>query len=159
MDQMSDHGGQPVRGGIVVGVDGSEESKDALRWAVRQAEVTGAPIHAVTTWHIPPYGYSAPGAAYEGRDFAQWAKETLEETVNDVGGEHPKVTISTSVEAGPAAAKLLEASAGADLLVVGSRGHGAFAGMLLGSVSEHCVTHAQCPVVVVRRSPADSKSR
>lgn len=129
---------------IVVGVDGSPPSKDALRWAARYAELTGARVHALIAWHLPEiYGYTP-------RDFEGDARETLTQAINDAlgPGAHNKLTLHV-VEAHPAAA-LIEMCRDAQLLVVGSHGHGAFSGMLLGSVSQHCVQHACCPVVVVR---------
>jgi nucleotide-binding universal stress UspA family protein len=142
------HGG----GRIVVGVDGSDASKDALHWALHQAEATGATLEALITWHIPTLAYGAAVPIPTDYDFAPGAKEILQETVAEVVGADPKVTISEVVEEGHPAVKLLEAAAGAELLVVGSRGHGGFAGMLLGSVSEYCVAHSPCPVVVVRHT-------
>jgi nucleotide-binding universal stress UspA family protein len=139
-------------GRIVVGVDGSEASKDALAWAARQARITGGRLEAVMAWHIPGFAYGPGMLAPTSYDFAPAAKTTLEETVDKVLGEGPDVAVRRVVVEGPPALRLLEAAAGADLLVVGSRGHGAFAGMLLGSVSEHCVAHASCPVVVVRHT-------
>jgi nucleotide-binding universal stress UspA family protein len=134
-------------GTIVVGVDGSEPSKDALRWAIRQAELTGADVLAIIAWHLPnTYGQMLP----EGLDFEHDARTSLGEIIRDVLGPEPSVKVTAEVAEGSAAAALIEASTGADLLVVGSRGHGAFSGMLLGSVSEHCVSHASCPVVVLR---------
>lgn len=141
---------QQPEGRIVVGVDGSDASKDALRWAVRQAEMTGASLQAVITWHLPIAAYGMAIPQLTGYDFAPAAKRTLEETIREVVGEHPAVKVAAVVLEGPPPPTLLETAAGADLLVVGSRGHGEFAGMLLGSVAQHCVSHAPCPVVVVR---------
>jgi nucleotide-binding universal stress UspA family protein len=136
---------------IVVGVDGSDSSKDALRWAVRQAELTGSSIDAVIAWHYPVimggYGYG-PAAAVV--DFAEIAAKTLADAIANAVDPASRVLIATSVVEGNAAQVLLKASAGADLLIVGSRGHGGFTGALLGSVSQHCVHHATCPLVIVR---------
>lgn len=134
----------PARPVIVVGVDGSPSSKDALRWAARYAELTGAAVHALIAWQLPEiYGYTP-------RDFEGDARQTLTQAVNDAlgPGASDKLTLHV-VEASPAAA-LIGMCRDAQLLVVGSRGHGAFTGMLLGSVSQHCVQHACCPVLVVR---------
>lgn len=143
----------PVGGRIVVGVDGSDGSKDALRWAARQAEMTGARLEVVATWAMPPMAYGWDMPAPVDVDFADGPRQVLADTLREVVSESSKVTISTVVVQGPPAPTLLDAAAGADLLVVGSRGHGEFSGMLLGSVSQHCVTHAGCPVVVVRHHP------
>jgi nucleotide-binding universal stress UspA family protein len=134
---------------IVVGVDGSPASKAALRWALTQAELTGARVQAVTAWELPLYYGWAGVVPYD--DFAAVAGKTLAESVQEVVGvEQPAVEVLESVIAGHAAQVLLDLSNRAALLVLGSRGHGGFAGTLLGSVSQHCVQHARCPVVVVR---------
>jgi len=136
-------------GVVVVGIDGSEASKDALRWATRYARTVGATVRAVTVWHFPGGFGWAPVPAISEMDLEADARAALKETIEQVGRTEGPVTIQTQVVEGPPALMLLRAAADADLLVVGSRGHGAFAGMLLGSVSEHCVHHATCPVVVI----------
>ncbi len=138
---------------IVVGIDGSSTSKDALRWAARQAELTGASLQAVTTWHLPVFIYGPGVLPFPADlDLGQESRLALDQIVTEVLGDHPKVKISTLVIEGHPAVQLLKAAEHAELLVVGSRGHGAYAGMLLGSVSEHCVTHSPCPVVVIRHT-------
>lgn len=143
---------------IVVGVDSSHGSKAALRWALAQARLTGAAVQAVAAWQQPAtyeYSYGAIPFPSPGDDIAATAEKILTETVAEaVGTGGPPVDVRVKVAHGPAARILLEAAAGAELLVVGSRGHGAFAGMLLGSVSQHCTHHAPCPVIVV---PDDDK--
>jgi nucleotide-binding universal stress UspA family protein len=147
---MSGHPGTPPR--IVAGVDGSPSSLAALRWAVRQAEFTGATVDAVIAWHYPvlavPIG-PAPVAMLETADFEKGADETISDAISAAVGTS-RVPVSAQVKEGNAAQVLLDAAAGADLLVVGSRGHGGFAEALLGSVSQHCVHHAPCAVVIVR---------
>lgn len=134
---------------IVVGVDGSESSKAALRWAVKQARLTGARIQALTAWEYPPTVFIGPVLPYV--DLAAVSGKLLRETVDEVIGEsEPDTEVRESVVAGHPAQMLVDASARAGLLVVGSRGHGTFAGALIGSVSQQCVSHADCPVVVVR---------
>jgi nucleotide-binding universal stress UspA family protein len=133
---------------IVVGVDGSEASKDALRWAVGQAEATGAALEAVMTWEIPAAAYAVPMST--GYDYGPQSKQELDEIIQEIRGEFPHIDVSGAVMEGLAGQVLLSVAEDADLLVVGSRGHGEVVGMLLGSVSEYCVTHATCPVVVVR---------
>jgi nucleotide-binding universal stress UspA family protein len=138
---------------IVVGVDGSPASRAALRWAVRQAELTGATVHAVTAWQYPVatggYGW-APVAVLDDTSLQEASEKVLADEVGEVVGGRSDLRVRPeSIEGNPAQV-LLEASAGADLLVVGSRGHGGFASALLGSVSQHCVHHAKCPVVVIR---------
>lgn len=133
---------------IVVGVDGSAQSKGALRWAAGQAELVGADLKVVMCWDFPSFAYWV--AIPEGMDLEGDTRKALDDEVAEVLGSKPTVAVSKVVRQGRAASILIEASRGALLLVVGSRGHGEFAGMLLGSVSEHCVTHADCTVVVVR---------
>ena len=138
---------------IVVGVDGSAPSKAALAWAVRQARLTGAAVEAIIAWQYPAtYGYTMPAAPEVNYNFEEIAAEVVTNTIAEVGGQGEPVKISSRVVEGNAAQALLDASAGADLLVVGSRGHGGFVEALLGSVSQHCVHHATCPVVVIRDS-------
>ncbi len=142
----------PVRGDVVVGVDGSEASKDALRWAVRYARMAGTTVRVVTAWYFPAsYGW-APTPLIAEVDLEADARLAQKRLLEDVVATEGPVTVQTEIVHGPPALVLLRAAAEADLLVVGSRGHGAFAGMLLGSVSEHCVHHAACPVVVVHHA-------
>jgi nucleotide-binding universal stress UspA family protein len=145
-----------VTGRIVVGVDGSGGSKVALRWAMSQARLTGSTVEAVAAWQEPAqygYGYGWPPAAYEGESIATITAKVLDATIAEVSAltEQPVAVLARVVE-GHAAQVLAEAATGARLLVVGSRGHGTFAGIMLGSVSQHCVQHAPCPVVVVPQS-------
>lgn len=134
---------------IVVGIDGSDSSARALEWAIHQAELTNASVLAMAVWHWPPaLGWGIPLAPpYIPSEDAEAA---LEKELAPVRSKYTDVTIESRVVEGHPAPALVEASQGADLLVVGSRGHGEFAGMLLGSVSEHCVSNAQCPVLVLR---------
>lgn len=134
---------------IVVGVDGSPSSMKALRWAIGQAKLTGAEVEAVIAWSYPSsYGLApfSEGAA----DFEGDAGKLLIEALAQVSGIAPDVVVEPLVVQGHAADVLVRTAEGADLLVVGSRGHGGFAGMLLGSVSQYCVHHASCPVLVLR---------
>ena len=137
------------RGVVVVGVDGSEASKDALRWGMNYARMVGATVRAVTVWRFPVAFLWSPTPDPE-MDLEDAARQALKQIVEQVAGDQGQVKIETEVVEGPPALMLLEAAEDADLLVVGSRGHGAFTGMLLGSVSEHCVHQAPCPVVVIR---------
>jgi nucleotide-binding universal stress UspA family protein len=136
-------------GRIVVGVDGSPSSLAALEWAARQAEFTGSSLELIMTWEWPT-SYGAPFVFQTDWNPAADATKVLDEIVAKARTAHPGLEFRTTVvEAHPAPA-LVAASKGAQLLVVGCRGHGEFAGMLLGSVSEHCVTNAHCPVLVLR---------
>ena len=135
---------------IVVGVDGSASSKAALAWAVRQAALTGAEVDAVCAWQIPAafgYGYTMTVAI---PDLEKAAVSELNQAIAEATGSAPEVEIRPLVVQGNPAQALLDCAKGADLLVVGSRGHGGFTGALLGSVGQHCAQHAQCPVVIIR---------
>ena len=134
---------------IVVGVDGSEPSKTALRWAARQAELTGSDLEVVMVWKEPHATYGIAPASPPELDMATATERRLEQLVENVLGGTGGAGIALYTAAGPVAQTLLREAKGEDLLVVGSRGHKALVGMLLGSVSEHCATHAHCPVVVV----------
>jgi nucleotide-binding universal stress UspA family protein len=138
---------------IVVGVDGSAASRAAFRWAVRQAELTGATVQAITAWQYPVAtgGYAwAPVAVLDCNDLQEAAEKTLADEISEVVGARTDIKLLPQAVEGNPAQVLLDATAGADLLVVGSRGHGGFASALLGSVSQHCVHHAACPVLIIR---------
>jgi nucleotide-binding universal stress UspA family protein len=137
---------------VVVGVDGSDGSVAALRWAVRYSAATGTPVRAVLAWHyptaaaLPPVGH-APEAVtkeVEGQEAA-----ILREAIAKAAPDAPGVDIASEARYGHPAEVLIEESGRAGLLVVGRRGHGGFLGTHLGSVSLHCVNTARCPVVVV----------
>jgi len=135
-------------GRIVVGVDGSDASKHALRWALRQARITGASVDAVIAWHpVIVFGYMPPPGDF---DVEGAARSVLEETVGEILADEQDVAVRQRVFEGSAAQVLVDAAKGAQLLVVGNRGHGGLTEALLGSVGQHCVHHAGCPVVVVR---------
>ncbi len=149
---MNSEAGQEL---VVVGVDGSAESVAALRWAARYATATGARLRAVLAWHYPTAAGEAPvGVAPDAirSQTDEQMHQTLDEAIAKAypGQEAPGVEKATAY--GHPAQVLIEQSREADLLVVGSHGHGAFTGMLVGSVSIHCVTGAHCPVVVIRSS-------
>jgi len=139
-------------GRIVVGVDGSPSSKAALAWAVRQAERTGGTVEAVIAWRYPavlaaPFG---PAEVLPETDFADVAARVVSQAISETVDPSGPVKASSIVAEGNPAEVLLDAAQGADLLVVGSRGHGSLTEALLGSVSQHCVHHAQCPIVIVK---------
>ena len=138
---------------IVVGVDGSEGSRHALEVAVAQARDHGATLTVVTTW-AQPVSAGVPGyAAYpliNEADLSGVAKQQQADVLAAVLGTDPGIRVEQEVLQGHPAQQLVKAAEGADLLVVGSRGHGGFVGMLLGSVSQHVAAHAPCPVLVVR---------
>jgi nucleotide-binding universal stress UspA family protein len=132
--------------GIVVGVDGSPTSELALRWALAQARSTGQELHAIVAWDIP-VAYDAP--LLVDYDWSGEAAGSLRTTVANTAGEPEASRVVQHVTRGHPARVLLDAARGADLLVVGCRGHGGFAGTLLGSVSQHVLGRAPCPVAVV----------
>ncbi|AZM73590.1 universal stress protein [Streptomyces sp. KPB2] len=140
-------------GRIVVGVDGSDASKQAVRWAVRQAELTHGAVEAVTAWEFPQFhgalGWLPPSSSDEGALKAR-ARQELTRAVEEAVGPRSAAEVRAEARYGTPAGVLLHAARGAALLVVGSRGLGGFTGLLLGSVAQHCVQHAPCPVLVVR---------
>jgi nucleotide-binding universal stress UspA family protein len=140
---------------ILVGVDGSPSSIDALRYAARIAVAFDAPLEVVTTWYYP---------AFTEYEFAtEWSPEedatdVLDRVIEDAFGADPP-DLTRQVIAGPPSRTLIDLSADSAMLVLGSRGHGGFAGLLLGSVSAACAEHAHCPVLIVhgRRATAASE--
>jgi nucleotide-binding universal stress UspA family protein len=140
---------------FVVGVDGSEESRAALQWSVDEAVVHGARLEVVCAWEHPFSGlassYSpAPVGLPSSLQISRRAEDALDQTLREVLGAEASLDIDRVVEAGDPATVLLRRSEGADLLVVGSRGHGGFSRLLIGSVSEKCVRYATCSVMVIR---------
>jgi nucleotide-binding universal stress UspA family protein len=137
---------------IVVGVDGSDPAARALHWAAGEARVRNGRIKIVSAWYVPTVVYSSgyvPMVAPTSDESSQHAaQEIAEGAVREL--ETMGLEAESTVVHGNAAESLIDASADADLLVVGSRGHGGFAGLLLGSVSAQCAHHAHCPVVIVR---------
>lgn len=149
-----DYGESPGR--IVVGVDGSEPSIEALREAQRLAVPLGAEVHAVAFWDFPPVyeGYVAMGIT----GFREAAGEVLKQSVEKAFGVDVPPNVMSHLEQGHPRQGLIQASRGAEMVVVGRRGHGGFGGLLLGSVSSACVAHAHCPVLVVH-TPEKNKSQ
>jgi len=133
---------------IVVGVDGFEPSRAALRWAIHQAKLTGAVVDAVTAWHIPAGSGLVPPADMP--DYQDDARIVLTEAITEMCSIDPEVEVRPYVVEGRAGPVLVDAAEGAELLVVGCRGHSGFAEALLGSVGQFCVHHAPCPVVIMR---------
>jgi len=145
MTQPSDDGERR----IVVGVDASAPSQAALAWAVKQAALTGAVVDAVIAWEVPA-NYSFLVQVPVDINYADIAAQVVTDAIAEVSGPGEQVKIRSMPTEGSPARVLLDASKGAELLVVGFRGHGGFTEALLGSVSQHCVHHATCPVVVIR---------
>jgi nucleotide-binding universal stress UspA family protein len=137
---------------IVVGVDGSRPARDALRWAAHFARVFGARLEAVIGWEYPPaLGWSVLPDDW---DPAEDMRTVLQESVADVFGDQPPAGLQLLVQEGGAARVLIEACEGATMVVVGSRGHGGFSGLLLGSVSANVAEHAPCPVLIIHGDQA-----
>ncbi|MGD6978263.1 MULTISPECIES: universal stress protein [Citricoccus] len=134
---------------IVVGVDGSEASLEALREAGRMAGLMGCPLKAVTLWDLPvtasDYPYPLEGT------FEDAARERLDQALAAVFGAELPPGLEREVRSGSPARVLRDLSEGARMVVVGSRGHGGFVGLLLGSVSSAVAAHARCPVLITHR--------
>ena len=136
---------------IVVGVDGSEGSINALRFAIDEARIHGGEVKAVSVWHVPSLAYGAgmgPVPVDLGA-YSEVAQAGLARNLEDVGAAASGVTVRPIVRQGSPADIICQEAEGADLLVVGSRGLGGFRGLLLGSVSQQCAHHAPCPVVII----------
>ncbi|GAB3268728.1 universal stress protein [Arthrobacter pigmenti] len=140
-----------VAGKIVVGVDGSESSVEALRFAADLAPSMGASLHVVTCWHFP-YMYAGLLEASDIKPYEEEAAKSLEESLQQAFEGGRPDGIETSVLNGAPASLLVSLSEDAKMLVLGRRGHGGFSGLQLGSVSNACVAHALCPVLVMRGS-------
>ena len=147
-----------VSGGVVVGHDGSAHAQDALVWAATLAERASWPLHVVRAWRIataPQPATWEPGFVPPITDYEQAVQADLESDVAAVLGAERAATAQCHVVHAAPVRALIEAAQGADLLVVGARGRGGFAGLLLGSVSDQVTRHAPCPVTVVRDDPED----
>jgi nucleotide-binding universal stress UspA family protein len=148
-------------GTIVVGVDGSEGSLEALRWAADEARLRGAKLVAVHAWSAPYApampGIGEPAALPVDRTVVQQAAdEALEASLREAGVPREGIELERAVVEDSPAYALLDQAKDADLLVVGSRGHGRIAGALLGSISQQVAQHAPCPVVIVRAPKAEA---
>lgn len=133
---------------IVVGMDGSPGSRVALQWAAAHAALIGATVHAVMAWQLPETH------SYTSRDTEADARITLDTAIAAALAPDQRSRVTGVVTPGRPGHVLVEVSKSAQLLVVGSHGHGDFVERLIGSVSQYCVTHASCPVVVVPKVPA-----
>ncbi|RSD11666.1 universal stress protein [Amycolatopsis eburnea] len=137
------------QGDIVVGVDHSAISAAALRWAVSEAAVSGRQVVALRAWTFEPIYDLGAAVAGTPQTVADRERQQLEEVVGEVRAEHPDVAVRAElVEHSPAVA-LEEASKTASMLVLGSHGHNRLLKLLVGSVAEHCLREASCPVVVI----------
>ena len=138
---------------IVVGVDGSEGALAALRWALREARMRGAKVRLVHAWAYPEVSTYHQAAHLLEIPFAEDAARLLDRVVEEAASDAEGLEIEKVVVEGEGAPSLVDAAQDASMLVVGSRGLGGFAGLLLGSVSQQCAQHARCPVVII---PPDS---
>jgi nucleotide-binding universal stress UspA family protein len=137
---------------VLVGVDGSAGSHKALAWAADEAADHEADLVVLNVWEhtlLPPAGSVSVSEKYV-PDPSQRTAEDLLEEIKAVLGDDPPVLVQPRVKQGSPAKVLIEESSEADLLVVGTRGHGGFRGLVLGSVSQHVAAYAKCPVTVVR---------
>lgn len=133
-----------------MGVDGSVQSQAALDWGVQEARLRGGEVLALASWHYP-YVTDAAGQAWDYGAFERDVQAILDEEL--ARAAQPGVPVSGQLVQGSAASALVAASRDADLVIVGSRGHGGFAGLLLGSVSSQLAHHAHCPVLIIRTAP------
>jgi nucleotide-binding universal stress UspA family protein len=135
---------------IVVGIDGSESSINALTWALQEAKRHSADVHVVHVWSLPlaldPMGGAIYSPFEEFRSAAQGVVTHALEKVKIFVGD---TKVTSAVEYGSASQHLLDAANTADMVVVGRRGHGGFLGLLIGSVAEQIAHHAKCPAVIV----------
>jgi nucleotide-binding universal stress UspA family protein len=137
---------------VVVGVDGSPSSRKALVWAATEAADHGADLVVLNVWEhtlLPPAGSLSVSERYV-PDASQRSADELLQVIKEELGEDPPIPVKAQVLQGRPAKVLIDHSEGSDLLVVGERGHGGFAGLVLGSVSQHVAAYAKCPVTVVR---------
>jgi nucleotide-binding universal stress UspA family protein len=143
--------------GIVVGVDGSEHSLDALRWAAGEARLRGVPLRVVASFSTPLMSTGYEVAVPDSSDLAAASNTMLNAALDTVRAEGrlDGLDVITEVLEGHAGEQLIQLSNTADLVVVGARGHGGFIGLLMGSVTTYVVNHALCPVVVVRTPVTD----
>ena len=140
--------------GIVVGVDGSEHSRRTLEWAMKEAALQHAPLTVLTVHQVAGSFWTTQPTIYPAdQPEAEKARQAAEEAVSQVAsrlGDAAPASVTVRAVSGVPAQELINASRDADLMVVGSRGGGGFAGLRMGSVSTQVVHHAACPVAVVR---------
>lgn len=151
IDTLAEDDASSSPGRIVVGIDGSDESLDALRRALRLREGSDTPVELVAAWQYPNF--------YGAMTVSEWsperaAEEILADAAKAVFDETPPRWLTQTTRRGNPAEVLIHESEGADMLILGSRGHGGFAGLLLGSVSMACAEHAHCPVLIIHQPEA-----
>ncbi|HEX8803923.1 MAG TPA: universal stress protein [Acidimicrobiales bacterium] len=136
-------------GEIVIGVDESAGAATALRWGVAEADRHGWAVRALSAWGVVDHQHDLPDEWFDENDVEADARAALDAVVDRVLGPDAAARVSRGLVRDRPARALVEASEGAELLVVGARGGGGFRHLLLGSVSEHCLHHARCPVAVI----------
>lgn len=134
---------------FVAGVDGSEGSRKALEWAVKQAALEGAKLTVVHVWHVPYAASGMGGIPFDIQMLADGARETLDAMLSEVDTSELVEPVEGLLMEGAAAPAILAAAEDADMVIVGSRGRGGFMGLLLGSVSQQVASHSTCPVVII----------
>ena len=134
---------------ILVGIDGSENSLRALRWALAEARMRGDAVEVLHAWHFPYIADPTGMVAYPTTALEECGAAILADALQAVAADTAGLTITTRVVMGAGAAPLIEASKDADLLVIGRRGHGGFLTLVMGSVAQQVAAHAHCPVVVL----------
>lgn len=134
---------------IVVGVDGSENSLRALRWALNEAQLRGDTVEVVHGWHFPYIADPTGMVPYPATALDECGTAIVAEALKTVAAETAGITVTTRIEQGAGASPIIEASRNADLVVIGRRGHGGFLTLVMGSVAQQVAAHAHCPVVVV----------
>ena len=134
---------------IMVGVDGSEGSLHALRWALGEARLRNAAVDVIHSWHVSPYTDVTGMTPYPGGVMQVSADAVLAAVMAAAADDARGVKVTSQCVVGSAANTLIEASKHADLLVVGRRGHGGFVSLVMGSVAQQVAAHAHCPVVIV----------
>ena len=144
---------------VIVGIDGSAVSGDALDFAIHEARLRGATLVALMSIELPDYSWIDPDALrqHNETDYIGAAEAKLHTILQEAGAED--LDVQPLVTTAPAPAALMSNSQGADLLVVGSHGRGGFRGLVMGSVSLQCVLHAHCPVTVVRPAPHPAEAK
>ncbi|MFI5067663.1 MAG: universal stress protein [Streptosporangiales bacterium] len=143
--------------GIVVGVDGSQHSQRSLEWAMKEAALRQVPLTVIAVHPVATSGWTRTGLSFPADEGDEErartaAQEEVDKATSQVGGQRPP-SVTVRAESGVPAEVLINASSGAEMLVVGSRGSGGFSRLLMGSVSSQVVHHATCPVVVIPSPP------
>jgi nucleotide-binding universal stress UspA family protein len=144
-------------GKIVVGVDGSEGSIRALRWALTEARLRSVAVEVIHCWHVPYYPDVSGTIGSPIGDLVSSARDLLARVMDEVADDVGSIAVSSRVDEASGASSLIEASKAADLLVVGRRGHGGFMSLLMGSVATQVAIHSECVVAIVGPIARDAR--